>query len=115
MAQNHATNFPKPKLSKHAAHRQRQRCLRDAALEYVLTHGTHIRRTGVTFVVLRWRDIPNADRRVDRWVRLVGTVVILGDQERIVTTYRNRDALQDIRQKTKHSRNGRRLVFEAGK
>ncbi len=115
MAQYHVAASSSPQLSRHAALRQRQRCVRNAALDYVLSHGTHVCRTGVTFVVLRWRDIPIADRRVDCWTRLVGTVIILGDHGRIVTTYRNRHALREIRRKTKYGcdRHCRRM-FPAG-
>ena len=114
MAQNHVAKLCIPKLSRHAALRRRQRGLRDIAIDYVLDHGAYFRRTGVTFVVLRWCDVPVTDRRTDRWVRLVGTVVIVGTDERIVTTYRNRRALRDIRRKSKYSHERRRHGFRAG-
>jgi hypothetical protein len=104
MTQYHVASSSMPQVSKHAELRQRQRCLRDGALDYVLTHGTHIHRTGVTFVVLRSHDVPIADRRQDRWTRLVGTVVIVGTDGAVVTAYRNFNALRDIRRKTKYSR-----------
>lgn len=94
--------------SLHATRRQGQRGVRDAAIDYVLTHGTPIHRTGVTFVILRRRDIPAADRRKDCWTRLVGTVVIVGDNGNVVTVYRNRRALRDIARKTKYGRGRRR-------
>lgn len=104
MAQDHPSTYQTPRTSEHAALRQRQRGLRDAALDYVLAHGTYVHRTGVTFVVLRQRDIPVADRHTDRWTRLVGTVVIVGEHGCIITAYRNRHALGDIRRKTKYRR-----------
>lgn len=102
MSRYHNTTVPNIKLSSHAVQRQRERHLRNAALDYVLTYGTHIHRTGVTFVFLRERDIPVADRRKDYVTRLSGTVVIVGDRGRIVTVYRNQQALRDIRRKSKY-------------
>jgi hypothetical protein len=87
--------------------RKEQRGVRDAALDYVLTHGTSIHRTGVTFIVLRRRDVPVADVRKDRWTRLVGTVVIVGDNGNIITVYRNQRALRDIARKTRYGRSRR--------
>jgi hypothetical protein len=87
--------------SPHARLRCAQRNLRPERLAYVLRHGTRIRRTGVTFVVLRRRDIPVADRRCDAYAKLEGTVLLLGRNDRLVTAYRNRGALRAIRKKQK--------------
>jgi hypothetical protein len=114
MAQYYVAPFRAPRRSRHAARRQRQRGLRDAALDYVLAHGTYVRRTGVTFVVLRWRDVPVADRGIDRWTRLAGTVIIIGDNDQIVTVYRNRHGLRHIVRKAKYGRDRRRREFGAG-
>ena len=100
MSRYHNATVPSSKLSRHAVQRQRERHLGNAALDYVFTHGTHIHRTGVTFVFLRERDIPVADRRKDRLTRLAGTVVIVGDHGRIVTVYRNQQALREIRRES---------------
>jgi hypothetical protein len=87
--------------SAHAQQRQGQRNISEEQLRYVLRHGTRLRRTGVEFVVLRRCDIPIADLRDDRWARLQGAVVIIGDGGTVVTVYRNRAALRCIRKKLK--------------
>jgi hypothetical protein len=113
-AQNHVAPFPAPRRSRHAARRQRQRGLHDAALDYVLAHGTSVRRTGVTFVILQRRDVPVADRRIDRWTRLAGTVVIVGDHGQIVTVYRSRHGLRDVVRKAKYGCDRRHREFGIG-
>ncbi|MFN8534451.1 MAG: DUF4258 domain-containing protein [Dehalococcoidia bacterium] len=88
-------------LTVHATERCAQRNLRtDEKIAYVLQHGTRIRRTGVTFVFLRRRDIPFEDRRVDRLARLEGTILLVGNDV-IITAYHRRDALKAIRRKVK--------------
>lgn len=54
-------------LSHHAERRAARRNIPPAALEYVLTHGRRIQRTGVTFYFLGRRDLLAADRQIS-WV-----------------------------------------------
>lgn len=77
-------------ISRHANTRSAQRNLRQEDLDYVLAHGSRLRRTGVIFVYLRKRDIPTLDLRTQR-ARLEGTVIILGYDGGIVTAYHSRD------------------------
>lgn len=87
------------RLTRHARARAQQRCFGAAELEYVLDHGMRLRRTGVEFCVLRMRDVPPPDRRTVG--RLVGTVVLVGEDGVAITVYRNRRALAEIRRKPK--------------
>lgn len=89
-------------VSKHAFQRQGQRNISDLQLSYVLQHGTPIQRSGVTFVVLRRKDIPTVDRRMDTFAKLEGTIVLVADHEVIVTVYRNPAPLPHVRKKMKY-------------
>lgn len=98
-----ATPLPKPaRYSYHALCRAARRNVVPDAIDYVLTHGRHTRRTGVTFYFLGWRDMPKADR-VRSWAaRLEGTVVLVGPDGEIITVYRNRQAWHTIQRKLKY-------------
>lgn len=108
MDQSPEVAFSNLNISHHAAQRQRERRIDDAALDYVLLYGTHLHCAGATFVFLRERDVPTADRRTSHLARLAGTVVVMGDESQIVTVYRNTNALRDIRRKRKYDNRKRR-------
>ena len=97
-------------FSEHAQIRMAQRRLTVNDVMYVVSHGQQYRCGGVIHFFLGKRDIPQQDRRSDRFARLEGTTVLLDSisTETIVTVYRNRCALKSIRPKTK--RNLRRTV-----
>ena len=88
----------------HAQQRQGQRGLNNGKLNYVLDHGQSLRRTGATFIFLRKRDIPPADRHNDHKAKLAGSVVLLSDDEQLITVYRNPHALRAIKRKPKRRR-----------
>jgi hypothetical protein len=90
-------------MTDHARRRLAQRGLRADHVAYVLDHGTVECRTGVTFVVLRRRDIPPEERGGDA-AHLEGTVILLSNDGEAITAYRNRTAFADIRRKTKYRR-----------
>lgn len=89
-------------LSNHAARRAARRNVKVEALEYVLTYGRCIQRTGVTFYFLGRDDLPPADRHASWASRLEGTVVLMGNDGEIITVYRQRNALPTIRRKLKY-------------
>ena len=70
-------------------------------IHYVRHYGKPIHRTGVTFYVLRRRDIPVTNLREDRYAKLEGAVVLVGEDE-VITAYRNRAAYRQIRKKHKY-------------
>lgn len=80
---------------------------------FVLDYGRHVRCAGATHVFLGRRDIP-ADKEIQRqFSHLEGTVLVLGDDDQelvLITAYRNRDGLKDIRTKTKYRRVARALA-----
>ena len=89
-------------LTTHAALQAARRNIAPEALEYVLTYGRRIQRTGVTFYFLGWRDVPAADRQASWASRLEGTVVLLANDGEIITVYRHRKALHSIQRKQKY-------------
>jgi hypothetical protein len=97
--------------TQHALHRQAQRGLSNASIDYVLHYGTPISRAGAIFVTLRRADIPPDDRRDDCWTRLVGTTLVLTDDHVLLTVWRHSQALRKMRAKSKHSRP--RRMYEA--
>lgn len=86
----------------HAQQRCAQRNLSTDVLNFVKQHGQKIRRTGVVFYFLGRRDIPERLRSDDRYARLEGTILLVGPDGRLITTYRNRKAIKTIRRKTKY-------------
>lgn len=92
-------------LTIHAACRAARRNIPPAALEYVLTYGRRIQRTGVTFYFLGRRDLPPADRQANWASQLEGTVALMSSDGEILTVYRHRKALPTIRRKMKYRLN----------
>lgn len=99
------------KASRHAQLRQAQRNMSDADVAFVLEYGRHVRCAGALHVFLGRRDIPADKESQRRFGHLEGTVLVLADDDQeliLITAYRNRDGLKDIRTKTKY----RRVVSE---
>lgn len=88
--------------SYHAAHRATLRSITPADLAYILTYGRAIQRTGVSFYFLARKDIRDAGSRVGWARRLEGTVILVSKDGAIITIYRNRKALHDIKRKMKY-------------
>ena len=93
-------------ITDHAQLRMSQRNCSLLDIEYVLTHGTRHHAAGVTHFFLGRKDIPAQDKKVARFSKLEGTVVIAdfskdGDLI-VITVYRNRDGLKDAHHKSKY-------------
>jgi len=87
-------------LSNHAATRMAQRNLSTEDVAYVIQYGYRVRSGGALHYFLRHDDIPKVDRK--RLQRLEGTTVLMDRSGQfIITVYRNRRGLKDIRQKAK--------------
>lgn len=89
-------------FSRHARDRAARRNIVPDALDYVLTHGRLVQRTGVTFYFLGKRDLPAADRHASWASHLIGTVVLVASDGGIITVYRNCRALHTIQCKKKY-------------
>lgn len=89
-------------LTAHAQLRCAQRNISRRSIEYIVEHGTRIHRTGVTFYILRGRDIPSADRRMDTYAKLEGTVLLVSDDGCVLTVYRHQGAYRRVARKLKY-------------
>lgn len=89
------------RLSRHARRRAARRNLVPDAVDYVMTYGRCLYRTGALFYFLARRDLPPADRGASWAARLEGTVVLVARDGDVITVYRNRRALSAIRRKMK--------------
>ena len=90
------------RISIHASERASQRNLSYDDLSLVMQYGQEIHRAGALFIFLGQRDIPKQFKSNNNITRLEGTaLVISSDCEQIITAYRNRHALRDIKKKAK--------------
>ena len=96
------TAQPEAWLSGHAQRRAAQRNLALDAVRYVMTYGREYHRTGVTFFVLRRRDIPREDLRLSGVARLEGAVALVASDGGVITLYRNPAAARAILRKMKY-------------
>lgn len=89
-------------LSEHARQRGAQSNLRATDLELVRRYGTLEYRTGVRFYILRRRDVARYRDVEPRLVKLHDIVLIVSsDGTTVITVYRNKKALREIRRKPK--------------
>ena len=88
-------------LTRHFIERRSLRQLRDDVLDFILEFGARARASGMTHVTVLERDLPAAwrDSALARQAR--GWIVLLSDEERLVTCYRRGDASSFIRRKPK--------------
>jgi len=93
--------------SNHARVRQAQRNLTDDEVAFIMRHGRRIRSGGALHIFLGWRDIPNDRAIFQKYHHLEGATLVINDDGHtpvLITVYRNRRALRDIRRKQKYDR-----------
>ena len=90
----------------HAIKRMSKRSLTSADIEYVIDHTRPIHKAGAVFFFLGKKQIPHYDRRDNTLRRLEGTTVLVDSLStwNVITVYRNREAIKDIRRKAKYDR-----------
>jgi hypothetical protein len=90
----------------HAVERMSQRSLTPADIEYVIDHTQPIYKAGGVFFFLGKKQIPHCDRHDNKLRRLEGTTVLVDSLStwNVITVYRNRQAIKDIRRKAKYDR-----------
>jgi hypothetical protein len=92
-------------LSSHSMTRMQQRGIAADAIEVVREHGRRIHTGGAVFCFLGRRDIPDYLPATQR-ERLEGLPVVLSTvDETVVTVYKNRNGLRDIKRKKRYDRN----------
>ncbi|HEX9028571.1 MAG TPA: DUF4258 domain-containing protein [Anaerolineales bacterium] len=92
--------------SDHALQRMAQRGISDEEIEYVCRYGQAFHCAGSVQYFLRRKDIPITDQTKANLRKLEGTTVLL-DRETgsiVLTVYRNKEALGQIRRKTRYQR-----------
>ncbi|WP_164002757.1 hypothetical protein [Pyxidicoccus caerfyrddinensis] len=88
-------------LTRHFLERRARRQLRDDVLDFILEFGDRARAAGMTHVTVLERDLPAAWRTSALARQARGWIVLLSDEERLVTCYRRGDASRFIRRKPK--------------
>jgi hypothetical protein len=88
--------------SRHARRRAAQRNLTTDAVEYIMTWGRVIYRTGAGFYFLARKDIPAQHRHLPWVMRLDGAVALVSRGGEVITLYRDADALRLIQRKLKY-------------
>ena len=87
----------------HSQTRMAQRGISPADIAFVRDYGRLTHKTGVQFYFLGRRDIPDAMRRA--FGHLEGTTLIVAADGRVmVTCYRDRTAIAEIKRKDKRAR-----------
>ncbi|QSQ24145.1 hypothetical protein JY651_03995 [Pyxidicoccus parkwayensis] len=76
--------------------------LRDDVLDFILEFGARARAAGMTHVTVLERDLPAVWRSSSLARQARGWIVLLSDEERLITCYRRGDASRFIRRKPKH-------------
>ena len=98
---------PAISTTRHAAQRCSRRGVSDQALAWALEHGRIVYTTGARFHFLGRQEIQEAcacgaDRRAVE--KCHGLVILVGDDDRVITVYCNAHALADIRRKQPYDR-----------
>ncbi len=89
-------------LSKHARRRGAQSNLSDRDLDLVRRYGVLEHRTGVRFYFVGRREVERYREVEPRLAKLHDIVMIVSSDDYVViTVYRNRNALKEIRRKSK--------------
>ncbi|MEO8284965.1 MAG: hypothetical protein ABI670_00820 [Chloroflexota bacterium] len=92
----------KVELSRHARHRGAQSNLSDRDIDLVRRYGVLEHRTGVRFYFVGKREVERYCCVEPRLRKLHDIVLIVSsDDTCVITVYRNRKALKDIRRKSK--------------
>ena len=89
------------KLSKHARQRGAQSNLCERDVDLVRRYGVLERRTGVRFYFVRKQEVERYRTVEPRLAKLHDIVMVLSQDNTVITLYRNRKALKDIRRKSK--------------
>lgn len=85
------------KYTQHAVLRMSQRGISKEDIALVIQKGTWHRKTGVIFIIMRQKNIKTKDE--ERLKNL--TVVLAKDGSNILTVYKNKRSLRDIKRKSK--------------
>lgn len=85
----------------HFRRRAAQRGLRDDVRDFILTFGCETRAAGATHLVIINRRLPSELRQSEIARRARGWILLLADDESLMTCYRRFDASRALRRKPK--------------
>jgi hypothetical protein len=88
--------------TRHAQKRMQQRAIRPQDVEHAARFGQVLYAAGAQFIFVGQRDIPRPLRRELDYLEGL-TLVVAPETGRLLTSYRNRDGLRDIKRKLKRS------------
>lgn len=94
--------FSACRCSQRARRQMHNLCICEADLRYAFTYGMRIRKPGKVFIVVRLRDMPSPDRKLDRVVQRNGIVLVLNQHGWIVDLSRDLDAGRKLRRTGTH-------------
>ncbi|MCP3098900.1 hypothetical protein LZ198_08430 [Myxococcus sp. K15C18031901] len=75
--------------------------LRQEVLDFILDFGNRVRASGMTHVTVLERDLPRGHQGSSLARQARGWILLVSDDERLITCYRRADANQFIRRKSK--------------
>ena len=91
------------KLTSHAVKRASQRGINLWDMQMAHKYGKRMYRTGVMFIFLRRKDLPSSIYNCSR--KLDGiTLLVCPKEDTVITVYRNKQALQQIKRKGKRKK-----------
>lgn len=93
-------------LSDHAAERSAQRNVSGEEIRFIVKHGKRVHRTGVIYCQMLKKRMPDLPASHPYW-RLVGTTVLLSNDDEVITVYRGENAFKADRRKAKYDRRKR--------
>ncbi|MEK6531077.1 MAG: DUF4258 domain-containing protein [Deltaproteobacteria bacterium] len=89
-------------FSKHALQRASQRNITWDNVNFIMRFGREIHNGGALFVFLGKHDIPYEYQRDDRFAKLEGSTLLISDDGKcLITTYKNKNGLKQIKKKQK--------------
>lgn len=94
------TDLKNVQFSNHAAKRLSQRGIEPAVIAEIIKYGTRIHKQGFVFHFMPKADIQMYYHKDDR-IRFENVIVLTGQDGCVVTTYRNPDAVGEIKRKPK--------------
>ncbi len=93
-------NLVSTDISNHALTRMRERRIDIKAVQMAILYGYAILKQGVTFYVMRKRDIPRYVKR-DEVRKMKDLVVVWSNEENaVITCYRRADGMKYVKRKT---------------
>ena len=96
--------------TQHFAAREAERGLPPDTQDYILTWAQPVYRSGRRFWTLRWKDLPEVEQQSKLAARAMGWVLVLANDDSLVTTYWNPNAVGHLKKKPMKALKGGQLA-----